>query len=87
MVIDMGKKVTGFEFNMTRQSRPKITDEQIKVLKEVGSDAELIGEFLAKLCWFIRHTTNATDFKLDFGIDASVIQKEKLKGSLSYKSD
>jgi hypothetical protein len=81
------KKMTGVVFKFGRQSKPKITDEQIKVLKEVCSDAELFGEFLVKMCWYIRRTTNATDFSTNFELDNTVIQTEKLSGRLSYRSD
>ena len=83
----MKEKIEKFEFKMNRQSKPRITDEQIKVLKQVCSDAELLGEFLAKMCWYIRETTNATEFFADFEVDATVITKEVLKGTLRYRSD
>lgn len=40
----------------------ELTDEQIKVLKEVARDAELLGDFLAKIGWVIYTDTHATTF-------------------------
>jgi len=82
----MEKKMSRVEFKMNRQSKPKMTDEQIRVLKEVGSDAELLGEFLAKLSWFIRRTTNANTFVAEVELDDTVIQHDIIRAKLSYQS-
>ena len=42
----------------------KITDEQIKVLKEVARDAELLGEFLCKIAYVCYKDTNADNLKI-----------------------
>jgi len=79
-------KIKRFEFTLNRQQKAKITDEQIEVIKEVCSDAALFGEFLAKMCFYLRHTTNANSFKASFGIDDKAIYTEILKGTLTYTS-
>ena len=80
-------KIEKIEFNMKGQDKPRITKEQIKVLKEICSDAQLFGEFLTKMCFYLRETTGATKFQASFELDHTAIQKKALKGVLFYRSD
>ena len=57
--------------------------QMIKIVKEIGNDATLFSDFLAKLSGYIYLTSNSTDFKSEVHTD---YENTEIITNFSYKT-